>query len=56
MSEILITKIEIFDLLGNAILTTDIQNNIDVTNFQSGMYVIKIHSDNGQVTKKVVLD
>lgn len=54
-SEILITKIEVFDLLGKHILTTGAQNQIDVSNYQSGIYLIKLYSENRHSIKKIVI-
>ncbi|WP_445733424.1 T9SS type A sorting domain-containing protein [Mariniflexile sp.] len=54
-SEITITKIEIFDLLGKQILTTGTQNQLDVSGFQAGIYLIKLYSENRHSIKKIVI-
>ncbi|MCF7561730.1 T9SS type A sorting domain-containing protein [Sabulilitoribacter multivorans] len=54
-SEVSITKIEVFNLLGENIFTTYTTNYIDLTNLNSGIYMINIHTENGHVTKKIVL-
>jgi len=54
-SEISITKVEIFDLLGKRILTSNIQNQIDIRSYQSGLYLIKVYSENGNITKKIII-
>jgi ELWxxDGT repeat protein len=54
-SETAITKIEIFDLLGKQILTTGTQSQLDVSNYQSGIYLLKLYSDNRHSIKKIVI-
>lgn len=54
MSELPISLIEIFDLLGKRILTKKIQNHIDVSHLQSGIYLVKIYSEKGQETKRFI--
>lgn len=54
-SKLPISKIEIFDLLGKNILTSRAQNQIDISNLQSGIYLIKFSSDIGSSTKKIIV-
>jgi|GEM_PF-1818496 len=51
-----INKIEILDLAGKTIvnLKSSIVNQINVANLPSGVYFLKIQTDNGVVTKKFV--
>ena len=56
VSEILITKIEIFNLLGKQILTTGNQSQLDVSSYQAGIYVIKLYSENQYSIKKIVIN
>lgn len=51
-----ISKIEIFSLLGNKIkIQYDEFETINLTNFESGVYLLKIYDDNDKIlTKKIV--
>lgn len=49
--------VEVFDLLGNKILASKVNvgnSKIDISNYQSGLYIIKLTSENGSVINKVV--
>ena len=48
-----INNIEIYNILGSKVLETT-SLKIDASNFQSGMYLIKINSEKGQETKRVI--
>jgi endonuclease I len=50
-------KVEIYNVLGKKIITTEvdaIKNKIDVGFLYSGVYLIKLSSDSGSVTKKII--
>jgi Secretion system C-terminal sorting domain len=51
-------KVEIFDLLGKQVFTQSIVSNnfteIDVTNWETGLYLVKISSENGEETKRFI--
>jgi hypothetical protein len=50
--------IVLYDILGNVILQDEMNastNSIDVSNLAEGFYLLKISSENKQVTKKVVI-
>jgi len=50
-------QVEIYNVLGKKIITTNvdsIKNKIDVGFLYSGVYLIKLSSDKGSVTKKIV--
>ena len=49
-----INKTEIFDLHGKLILSTD-KEKIDVDGFKSGVYILKIYTDNRYSIKKVIV-
>ena len=51
-----IQHIEIFDLNGKQIINVDYQENqaINVSNLNSGLYLVKIKTKNGFVTKKLL--
>ncbi|MEJ2114454.1 MAG: T9SS type A sorting domain-containing protein [Flavobacteriaceae bacterium] len=47
----------IYDVLGKQILSekiTSSQNKIDVSGFNKGIYLVKLISESGQVTKKLI--
>lgn len=53
-------KIELFDILGKAVKTVDINNNIntinvDVNNLKTGIYFVKTTTDVGIGTKKIII-
>ena len=54
--EIDIQQIKIYNLSGKQVLRVDYQNNqpIDVSNLAKGMYLVKIKTENGSVTKKFI--
>jgi len=50
-----VVQIEIFNNLGQLILSNSLQNTIDISNVSQGIYFIKIKDENGNIgTKKVV--
>jgi hypothetical protein len=51
-----ISKVEIYSVLGTKVLEASDSNIISVENLQSGLYLVKIYSDNKYVTKKLMVD
>lgn len=49
-----ISKVELYSVLGSKVLETK-TNTFNVENLSSGMYLVKIHSENKVVTKKLVV-
>ena len=53
-----IGKLEVYDMLGKQIFNQSITSNevshIDVSNWNAGLYLIKISSDNGEETKRFI--
>lgn len=51
-----INSIELYSILGKKVFATS-QNisQINISNFQSGIYLLKIQTDQGRVTKKIVI-
>jgi hypothetical protein len=50
-----IRKIEVFDIAGKQILSLSYQSQIDLTNLQPGIYIVKLTTGNKQViTKKII--
>jgi len=52
-SELTIKKVEILDITGKA-LSTHSTNTINVSNLPQGVYLAKIYTDKGIVTKRVI--
>ncbi len=50
-----IDRIEIFNIFGKQIGSYDNQNQIDLNNMQSGVYFLKIYSNIGIESKKIIL-
>jgi len=49
------SKMSIFDISGKIIINKKVtKNQIDISNFQNGIYIINIETENGIVTKKFV--
>jgi len=51
-----IDTIEMFDLLGKQVLVTEQTEQIKVNDLPSGVYLLKVYSDKGNMTKKVVIE
>ena len=50
-------NIIIYDILGKQVLTgkvTSSQNSINISNLNKGMYLVKLKSDHGEITKKLI--
>ncbi len=50
-----IKNIELFDNLGKQIIAKTISNKLDLRNYKSGIYFLKVSTDNGSITKKIVV-
>ncbi|MDR1847244.1 MAG: T9SS type A sorting domain-containing protein, partial [Bacteroidales bacterium] len=54
-----IEELEIFNLLGQKVYASKVKDKfvaVDVSNFVSGNYVAKIHTDKGVITKKIMVE
>ncbi|MGM5470999.1 T9SS type A sorting domain-containing protein [Flavobacteriaceae bacterium LMO-SS05] len=49
-----VKTVELYDTLGKLVLTTN-KSTIKVDGLQNGIYVLKIKTDNGQITKRIVI-
>lgn len=54
-ASVAIDKIEMFNILGKKVLTTFGTKQLNVENFNSGIYVLKVYSDNQNVSKRIVI-
>lgn len=50
-----IDKIEMFNVLGENVLTTFRTKTLNVENFNSGIYMLNVYSNNQSVSKKIVI-
>ncbi|MEO6349011.1 MAG: T9SS type A sorting domain-containing protein [Aquaticitalea sp.] len=50
------TKVELYDVLGKRVMDTVATNQLNIERFKSGIYFVKIHTVNGTVTKKLVIE
>jgi hypothetical protein len=51
-------KLSLFDMLGNKVKTWKNLNNntqIDISNFKSGVYLIKFNSEKTHITKRIII-
>jgi len=51
-----IKNVEMFDLLGKRVIATKQTNQIEVSQLPVGVYFLKAHTENGTITKKVVIE
>ncbi|MFY0630525.1 MAG: family 16 glycosylhydrolase [Flavobacteriaceae bacterium] len=51
-----VDKIQLFNMLGKSIMVKKGTNQINIEEVQSGIYLMKIFSDNKTVTKKVIIN
>lgn len=55
-------NVSVFDIRGRAVFTNDYQNNgffnenIQLSNLQSGIYLVKVQDGDKQITKKIVIE
>ena len=48
-------SIDIYDMLGKSVLTTNnIDNGVDISELKSGIYLVKIATNDGSITKRVI--
>ena len=50
-----VNNVKVYDILGKTILNAKLKNNeLDISNFKSGVYVLKIETDKGVSTKRII--
>lgn len=49
-----ILSLELYNLLGKRILITKNSNKLDLSNLNSGVYLVKIQTEKGETTKKII--
>ena len=54
-STLLIERVELFDILGKKMLSTATTNQLKIDHLSSGMYLLKLLSEKGILTKKVLI-
>ncbi len=55
-SQIPIISIQLFDVLGKKVLTSKIIKPLNIKHLVSGVYLLKITSEKGKLTKRVIID
>lgn len=55
-SEEVVNSVELFDINGRTVLSIEGSNQINVSDLSSGIYMMKIVSDKGTATKKLVVE
>ena len=56
INESLFANVFIYDLSGNELINTLVMNDIDVSSFSKGIYLVKIKTDKETVIKKLVIE
>lgn len=51
-----LTKVEVYDILGKRVLESVATNQLNVASFKAGVYFLKLHSSKGIMTRKVVIE
>jgi len=51
-----ITSIEMFDLLGKSVLQSSGAEQIKVNHLPAGVYMLRINTEQGKLTKKVIIE
>jgi len=51
-----ITSIEMFDLLGKSVLRSSSTDRIEVSHLPVGVYILSINTEQGKLTKKVIIE
>ncbi|MDG5491225.1 T9SS type A sorting domain-containing protein [Psychroserpens sp. SPM9] len=51
-----IESLQLFDILGKRVVNSKNENEIKVSDYQSGVYVLKVKTNKGQVIKRIVID
>jgi hypothetical protein len=45
-----------FDILGKKVIHSESISKISVSHLQSGIYIVKVFTDEGKITKKIVIE
>lgn len=51
-----IQYVEMFDILGKKVIHSESISKISVSHLQSGIYIVKVFTDKGKITKKIVIE
>lgn len=55
-SSVQLEKIELYNILGERLLTTEETSQINVKNFASGVYLLNVYSSNSKSVKRVIIE
>ncbi len=53
-SNVELTKLELFDILGKQVLTTKNCQELNIAHLKTGVYLLKMQSSKGQLTQKII--
>lgn len=53
-SNLNIDQVKVYDLYGHLIIVEELKNNVDLSNFVSGIYILEIDVKNRKVIKKII--
>jgi len=53
-SQVALDNAKLFDITGKLVLESAQQNTIDMSNLSDGVYILKLKTDKGELTKKVI--
>jgi hypothetical protein len=48
-------SVDVFDILGNLVLSSEATKNINVSKLSSGVYMLNINTENGVSTQKITI-
>jgi hypothetical protein len=51
-----LTKVELFDILGKRVLNTNATNQLNIKQFKAGVYFLKVHAGTSILTKKIIIE
>ncbi|MDC9724063.1 MAG: T9SS type A sorting domain-containing protein [Urechidicola sp.] len=51
-----IIKLELFNLLGQKIVESTETSQLDISDFDSGVYILNLYSENGKGIKKIIVE
>ena len=55
-SSVQLEKVELYSILGEKILVTEETSQIDVKSLSSGIYLLKVYSENGKSIRRVIIE
>ncbi|HLV39892.1 T9SS type A sorting domain-containing protein [Xanthomarina sp.] len=53
-NSVIIKSVELYNIIGKQVLKTDSVKTLDLSNLESGVYLLKVSTDLGSMTKKII--